>query len=149
MKITRTVGKVVKPFVDVPTWVGYKQLAETSKSIGSILKTLFVPAKAERQETFEEALVRLNLTEQDIAQRKKEFTRLLFFYTGLAIVIFLYAIYLAFAHSIHGSIAAFAVTLIALAMVFRYHFWLFQIKQRRLGCSFKEWLNSGFIGDKQ
>lgn len=149
MKITQRIGRVIKPFVDVPRWMGYKSLAETTKSLGQILKTLFVPTRATRVETFAEAVTRLDLTEEIIAKRKKEFTRLMIIYLFIALGLFLYTFYLAWSGSIHGAIAGFIIMLVSLTMVFRYNFWLFQLKQRKLGCTLREWLNAGLLGDKK
>jgi intracellular multiplication protein IcmV len=38
------------------------------------------------------------------------------------------------------------VSLVAFANAFRAHFWYFQTKQRKLGCTIQEWLNAGVGG---
>ena len=40
-------------------------------------------------------------------------------------------------------------TLIALVLAFRYHFWYFQMKQHKLGCTFNEWYRQGLLGEKK
>ena len=56
-----------------------------------------------------------------------------------ACLIFVYAGYQFFYGSIKAFIVSLVVMLIALVLAFRYHFWYFQIKQRKLGCTFNEW----------
>ncbi len=103
---------------------------------------IVVPKKANTVETFEEAMQRLDLTEEDLIERQKEFTRLCYFFLALAMVVVAYALYAAFTGTMMSSLISFCLALYALTQAFRFHFWLFQIKNRKLGCSIKEWMNS-------
>jgi intracellular multiplication protein IcmV len=51
--------------------------------------------------------------------------------------------------SIKAFIVSLVVTLIALILAYRYHFWYFQMKQRKLGCTFSEWYKQGLFGEKK
>lgn len=146
MRFTKAVKKATKPLIDVPSWIGYHQLADTTKSLFGSFKSLFTIQKATRKETFAQAMKRLGLTEADLTQRKKEFTRLTLIFLFIALAIYIYTGYLISQGSIHASIAGFCIGSLSVIMAFRYHFWLFQMKQRKLGCTLKEWLDSGFIG---
>jgi intracellular multiplication protein IcmV len=148
MGLFNVVKTVVKPFVDFPTWMGYKQIRESTGSLLQTLKGLFTPSKAETTETYQEALRRLNLTEKDIEVRKKQFTYLLLMWLVIAIAVLIYGFYLTGLGSWHGFISCVAISLIALVQTFKFHFWLFQIKQKRLGCTFRDWLNGSVRGDK-
>jgi intracellular multiplication protein IcmV len=53
-----------------------------------------------------------------------------------------YALYTAFKGSMTTSLISFCLALYALTQAFRFHFWLFQLRNRKLGCSIKEWMNS-------
>lgn len=149
MKIFNGVKRVVKPFVDVPTWVGYKQIAEQAKTIGKSVKSLFVPVKSERTETFEESMARLKLTEEDLKARQKEFKRLIILLSIIGFAVLGYTFYLFMTGSFAGGIASFALTILIFSYSFRYHFWLFQIRRRKLGCTLREWLDSSFIGGEK
>lgn len=142
------VKTVVKPFVDFPTWMGYKQIKEQTKGLWGVIKGLFVPGKPDTTESFAEALKRLNITEEGLLIRKKRFMLMMFLWVAIAILILVYAIYLAGLHSWHGFISCVAISLIAWVYAFRYNFWVFQIKQRRLGCTFRDWLNGTVTGDQ-
>ncbi len=148
MQVPRIVTATVKRMIDVPTWIGYKEIVETTKSIGQLIKDTFTPQKSERTETFEEALKRLNLTEKDVKQRIKTFTFLSIFWLLIAIFVLGYGVYMADIGSWLSFIASFSISLVCLTQAFRFHFWLYQMKQRRLGCTFREWLNANVIGDK-
>lgn len=71
------IKKIIKPTVDVPRWIDYQQLVKSNRSFFGFIKKIFIPHKAQTQESFEEALIRLKLTPADLIQRNKEFTRLL------------------------------------------------------------------------
>lgn len=143
------VKRVVKPLVDFPRWMDSENLANTTRSVWNSLKTIFVVAKPQQQESFEAAILRLGLTENDLLQRKKEFTRLVFIFILIAIPVFIYGGYLLKVGSPHGALLTFVLGLLSLAQAFRYNFWIFQIKQRRLGCSFFEWFKIGLLGFKR
>ena len=142
------VKKTVKPLVNVPRWMSVKSVSESGSFVGRLFKGVFIPKKPERKESFSEARNRLNLTEQDIQQRRKEFKRLLRLFLVLWIAVWGYSLYLFSQPYMRAGIIAFVVGLIALTQAFRYHFWLFQIKQQKLGCGLKEWFLSGLLGRK-
>lgn len=140
MKIARSVKKFVKPHVDIPKWVALDDMSDSITNVVDLGKTLFIPQKATFQETFEEALVRLNLTEADVAKREKEFIRLQFIFGGFALLVFAYCVYLLLESNFVCAVICFALISIILSQVFRYNFWAFQIRKRKLGCTFQEWL---------
>jgi intracellular multiplication protein IcmV len=55
--------------------------------------------------------------------------------------------YQLFYGSYQAAIVSFIILWIALVLAFRYHFWYFQIKNRKLGCTVYEWYR-GLLGDK-
>lgn len=128
--------------VRVDKWMSWDYLGETSERFRVLLLDIVIPKKATRAETFEEAMVRLELTEEDLKERKLEFSRLFYFFIILSALIVSYGLYLAFTGSMISSLICFGLAIYALAQAFRFHFWLFQLKQRKLGCTIKEWINS-------
>lgn len=135
------IKKIIKPAIDVPKWIDYKQLSKNNRSVFSFIKRFFIPEQASTQESFEDALLRLKLTSADLAQRSKEFTRLMWVWVFLFLVSISYSIYLFHIHAFRGFYPGLGICIIILTQIFRYHFWLYQIKQRRLGCGFSDWLN--------
>lgn len=99
-----------------------------------------------KPETFEQAIKRMGLTEADLEKRKKMFTTQVILYIVMSFLVLIYAIHLASTHEVTGMFMAILVSVLGLAYAFRSHFWLFQLKQRRLGCTFKEWLSSTIQG---
>jgi len=143
--IKKVAGRIVDVRVD--KWMSWDYLSETADRFKVLLVDITVPKKATYSETFEEAMQRLELTEEDLIQRKKEFTRLIYFFLALAGLIVLYALYLAFMRSLAPSLIAFCLSLYCLTQAFRFHFWRFQLTHRKLGCTLKEWMNSKVIQD--
>ena len=144
-RISRGIKAYFKPFVNVRGWMGVDNLAEQTRYITSTSKAVFKTQKGTgRVETFEQAMQRMQLTEQDIWQRQQEFMRLAAIFFVVMLVTLSYAFYLLSVGKFLGGIVAGGVTAITLAMAFRYHFWYVQTKKRKLGCTFKEWLDAGF-----
>jgi intracellular multiplication protein IcmV len=106
--------------------------------VGDILSG---PRNSGASETFEEALERLQLTEADIERRKTQFQRLARIYLVLGLIVALYTIFLLFKKAFFPVLGCVGIMLIIISQYFRYSFWVFQIQQRRLGCTFREWLS--------
>ena len=99
-----------------------------------------LPGCASQGETFEEAMQRLNITEAELNARRKEFTRLMFIYLAISLSIFAYTVYIVTMHkNFMGFMMGFAITIYSLTYVFKYHFWIYQIKHKKLGCTLREW----------
>lgn len=144
MGLFRSSKKVASKVVDVRVdrWMSWDYLADTTDRIKSMVVSIAVPQKSTYAETFEEAMQRLGLTEEDLAHRKKEYTQLFYFFLVLFGTVVLYALYMGFNGHLIASLISFCLSLYCLTQAFRFHFWLFQIKNRKLGCSIKEWINS-------
>lgn len=123
--------------------LGVEQIKKQTKSLKGLAEDLLTPEKTTRQETFEEALIRLNLTEADIQKKAIEFKRLSMIFGLLAIALLIYLIYMIFEKALIASLGTLGVLLVIIGQWFRCHFWLYQIKARKLGCSFREWLREG------
>lgn len=108
------------------------------------IQRLFVPQAPTKKETLEIVMRRLKLSKEQVLAKQRNFLFLAIFSFLIAIGCFCYLIYLI----IEGHLAALplsvAVFAIALAFSFRYHFWYFQLKQGKLGCSVQEWAKGCF-----
>lgn len=139
-----------KTFFNPRGWIGYDELKAYNRIIFSNLKDLYTPTKAERTENFEQAMERLNLTEEDVQNTAKQYLKYTVIFVILSGIAFAAAFYLLIEHgSISGWMLAIASTLLLLVQAFRFHFWHFQIKYRTLGCTLKEWWNGKPFPDKE
>jgi intracellular multiplication protein IcmV len=145
-KTMRGVGRFIKPLVNFPVWIGWKNLKENNQRLGALMKVLFAPSKINiTPETFAEAVARLGLTEADISARQQYFKRLAILYALIAVALLVYAFYLLFVEETAlGFAMSLAVVWMALALGFKQHFWYTQMRVRRLGLSFKDWLTLAF-----
>lgn len=136
-------GKTLADWMDLSVTAGVFMLMK------DIFIMVFMPWKrgpAGQEESFEEATRRLRLSEEDIAQRQRMFLMQTMVYFALGVGIITYGVMLAFDHAITGLIMSILVSFVAFANAFRAHFWYFQTKHRKLGCTLHEWLNSSLKG---
>jgi intracellular multiplication protein IcmV len=137
-KVKNASGYVVN--FKVTKWAGLDQIKDSTRSVASLGRNIFIAEQANYTETFEEAMQRLNITEHELQARRKEFTLLMFIYLFVALAIFSYSIYVVAMHkNFMGFMMGFAITIYALTHVFKYHFWIYQIKHKKLGCTLREW----------
>ncbi len=129
-----------RTFFNPKAWIGTTNLRATTGVIWGITKGLFVAPEAERTETFEDAIDRLHLKKEELEKRKNTFLTYSVLFVMLAGFSFATSFVLALQyHSFYGWLFSILVTLLFLSQAFRYHFWFFQIKHRKLGCTFQEW----------
>lgn len=142
LSTTRKLGNQIFD-INIGGWLGYNSIKTSTKNIVDDTKENFHVEHAEIIETFSDAMLRLNITEDDLKARKIEFTRLFFIFLIVTAAVFLYGLFIAIVHkNIIGFFITMGLTCFSLSQAFKYHFWLYQIKARRLGCTLKEWYNS-------
>jgi hypothetical protein len=141
MKIIQGTKRILKPLVDFPTWMGYRTLVDSGKVVLKTTKRIFTPATAQRTETFEQAMSRLNLSQKDIQLRQKLFFWLTLLWLIIAIASLTHAISLCLKGGFSGGILALALASLAATLAFRQHFWYLQAKHQVLGMDFTQWLN--------
>lgn len=138
--LKKVTGHIVDVRVD--KWMSLGFMKETFTQLKGVVEDLFIAQKASRTETFEQAMERLELTEDDLKQRKKEFTRLCAFFLVVAFSILVYGIFRAYHGHLIAALISLCICLYTLSQAFKFHFWLFQINHRKLGCTIDEWLHS-------
>ncbi len=142
MGFWRKTGKVLGHAVDfrVDRWLDWEGLRKSSLYFWYHGKRLFKPKPPADPESFEEAVERLNLTSEALTTQKKRYQYLSFLFLAMAIAIFVYATFITTLGNWRGAILSFALAVYALSQAFRFHFWYFQITQKKLGCAPSEWL---------
>jgi len=126
----------------VDKWVGYEDLKSGAQNLGGFIQDRFSPEKPTRLETFNEACERLELQNEDLNKKMMEFKGLFVFFLFVATFLFGYAVYMATEKAYAATLISFSLTIYALSMSFRYSFWAFQLKHKKLGCSVREWFDS-------
>ena len=138
-----------KTFFNPRAWLGVDELKFQFSTIISILKDLFSTPVPAREETFEQALARLKIEETDLTFLKNRYWTFSLFFMVCFFITFAYAFFLLFSHHVFFAfLMALAVALFFVGQAFRFHFWYYQLKSRRLGVTFTEWKNA-VLGTKE
>ena len=141
-KITR------KTFFNPAGWLGYESLKEQHQVLKSTFKDVFSVEKPTREETFDEAMQRLDLTPEEINAQMISYRRYAYFFLVIGFLVFFYAFHLLFRlKSLVPWLLGLGVSAILFSQAFKYHFWAFQIEQRKLGLTFNDW-KKHLLGDK-
>ncbi len=130
-----------RSMVDFPTWMNVKGLRESGDTIAKTFKSLQEVKTSDRQETFEEAMTRLNLSEKDIQTRMRQCVISGWIYFSCASLLFFYGLYLLIFSTFSGFVIAWLLSVLAGVYAYRDAFWYFQMKKKKLGCSFSEFFN--------
>lgn len=129
-----------KTFFDPVTWLDLRSFKQFNQLLFRQLKSLFIIPQATREETFEDAMQRFGLNTEQVNEIGLTYRYYAIFFLVVACMILAFAFYLLFHHlSFHGALLAIAVAVLSAAQAFKYDFWAFQIKVRKLGCTFKDW----------
>lgn len=128
-------------------WVGTKNIKRNATLIKDLSVSAFKPQvdkDVPKRETFAQALQRLNITEQKLQKRIKTSGQIILLCGILSIPMFIYTIYMFMANFYLPGFVCLMLTFLLLAHTFREHFNRFQMRQRRLGCTFAEWAAETF-----
>ena len=137
---------VFKSFVDIRAWSSYDEIKTNTKSIYRLFLRLFSqkPNQTIRQETFEATVLKLNLTEEQINERKKIFLYSVLIYLAITLILIAYVLYLIKILRIVPAMFVLILTVFMAALTYREHLWYIQMSKRKFGCSFVEWLEFVF-----
>lgn len=128
-----------KTFFDPRAWLGYDDVKQQTGLAWNIVKQAFVTPEPGTPETFEEAKDRLSLNEDDIKTASDNYFLFALIFLAAGAVVFCFSLYLLFTGSFSGFLLAFALSVFLFGQTFRNHFLYFQIKHRKLGCTYEEW----------
>lgn len=139
--------RLLRTIFNPKVWMDFDQVKSSTNYLTDGTKKLFTMKKrVTSTESFEDTMKRLGVDEVAIEKQKKSLFRLSVLMVVMSIGVFTYSMSLIFSGSYHSGAASSVIFLVILALAFRYHFWYYQLKVKRLGCSFKEWLMAGLLG---
>ena len=107
---------------------GFRVNLEMIKSAVSYNLTKRAPSEA-----------RFSMDTSRYIQIQKEFKKILFLFIFIFIFAIIYFVISLAEHNWKLSLMTFGFAALCVALMFRYHFWLYQMKRKRLGCSFQDW----------
>lgn len=138
-----------KTFFDPAGWLDYESLKYQNQTIWVVLKNLFTRPRPQREETFNAAMKRLKLSEEDVQYGAKNYRLFAIGFFLIGLLVFFYSFYLLFRHvTFFGWILGLAVSALFLAQAFKYDFWSLQMRRRKLGLTFADWKKSVLGDDK-
>lgn len=140
---------MLKNIINIRYWLDFERIKTFTLYLLTGIKNMFVPQPRTSGEDFSEAVKTLHLSPEDLEARKKGLYRLSLIMMTLALGLLGYGLYHLYYGAWRATLLSLVVFLIALVLAFRYHFWYFQIKQRKLGCTIREWFRQGILGDKK
>ncbi|MBL7480690.1 type IVB secretion system protein IcmV [Legionella bononiensis] len=143
------IGSIFKRIINIRTWSDWDRMKAFTLYLLNGFKRLFVTQKEVEVESFDSAVNKLKLSDADLVIKQNALLRLSIVMLAAAFMIFIYTGYQLFYGSFKAAIVSLVVMLIALVLAFRYHFWYFQIKHKKLGCTIKEWYRQGILGEKE
>ena len=144
-RVGRLVGVVPPPNKAPGAVSGARYVRDLFKDL--LARSAIEAVEGVENETFEEAARRLELTKADLKRKEKAFLRsaLIYFFGG--ILVCLYALYQFYTGSVIIGLITFLASTMFFVHAFICHFKFFQIKKRKLGCTFKEWFDGRVQGD--
>lgn len=134
--------KVTYSFVDfrVDQWLDYPNIKKRFSYLINQTKNLFTVVQPQKQETFKQAMLRFELSDGELATQANNYRNLSILFLSSATLMLFYLLFLVFIKQNYmGACITFSLTIYSLTRAYYYHFWYFQIKKEKLGCSPKEW----------
>src|SRR3990167_9505220 len=132
----------IKTVANVPAWLSYRYMRGNTKGMINYVRPFYTKPSLEGKQrtTFEEVVEQYKLTDDDLALRMKSLRWQSFLFIVLSILSLLYMIYLFSDLHILAGIISLTITALLLIKWCTCRFWMFQIRERKLGCSIQEWL---------
>lgn len=143
LKRTKKIGSKIK--AGVQRGLGWNIISDMGHYMQDTAHRFLTPPKAEKEESFEQAKKRMKLSEEELEKRRKNFLRQFFLFLIGALLILAYSVYSFSQGSWGAGIVSFLMTGLLLIHGLRAHFWAFQIKNRKLGCTLNEWWNNKIV----
>lgn len=137
-KFKKRLASFGKRFVNLD-WANKDFIEKILQDIIDVIYSIFSVKKSSRHETFLEAKQRLQLTDADIQKKYKTCLFLAYFFYVSSVLVLCYTIVCILNGNILQGIGMTGVFMALLGFTFKYHFWYFQLKTKRLGLSLGEW----------
>jgi intracellular multiplication protein IcmV len=130
---------------NVREWLALNEIMFYARLIKDAWKDLLHLGKRDKtiptNETFEEAMLRLQISEEEISKRRKYFFYYFLIYGFVTIAAIIYWIHLLNSKSSFlALVVGFIISIMMLVYTAKEHYWYMQMKLRKLNCTYKDWL---------
>ncbi len=125
-------------------WIDQHSWVKARNTLVKDIHKNFLKETKKSQISFDYIVQKLRLSESDLLYRQSIFSRLITLLTILFSFILSYGFYLAYYQLWLSFCIALTVSSMVLVKIFQYHFWLFQLKDKKLGQNFSDWFDASF-----
>ena len=144
----KMIGKTTeKVQTSVSRGLGLSILVDAGKFMNTTFRSFLNVSDIQQKESFAQAVRRLHLTEKDLANRRSRFFSQFLVFLATSFAALGYAIYLFMDGAWGSGIVAILMTALLMVYALRAHFWMFQIKNHKLGCTLSEWWNNKIVDE--
>ena len=147
MGVKSYVKNTFKANTNVKGWIGWNSVSSNAKLVKSLVNDI-KPDKNEAtpktQETFEQAVARLGLTDAQLQKQMRSHFLVALFCGTLGLFAFAWFVYLLIKAMFLSSLIALSLSGLMLVYAGSEHFFYYRIKQRRLDCTVDEWISKLF-----
>jgi intracellular multiplication protein IcmV len=133
-----------KSLFNLRVWFAVDHVRSGAGFIRSLSKQLISSLDQPKRpnQEFEQAVVEQGLSPQQVELAQRNYFRNALFFLILGVLFAINSMYLIYQQMLLSGAVSFAVTLMTFVFSLKSHFWYFQIKNRKLGCTFKEWYDN-------
>lgn len=132
----------VKSLFNVKSWIGWDILVHNGSWIRAMYQDLLRPVSGPVvKETFEEACERYGYTPDFLKHQEGQFEQAAGVYLGFLVMGIAYMAWLLYYKKHLAFFVMIPLNFMLFAFYFRESFWLMQIRQKRLGMTFRDWVN--------
>jgi len=133
--------RLTKQVFNIKQWLGYDLIRGSGNDVYRLYRSMVTVQRPRIQETFEEAVLRNGLTERDLAARYQSLQRSTYLYGTLCLASLIYAGFAGHRYGPARLLVGLVFSFVLFAFYFRESFWLMQLRHRRLGHRFRDWLS--------
>lgn len=133
----------VKKVVRIKEWSDFDRSMSFFMYVKSLFKNLFILKEVDHHplKDFSAVVDSYHLEKNELEQRASFFKKLTFLYLFIFFSICVYSFYMFYHSAYFVGFVVICMSLIALCLAFRYHFYLTLIQQQRLNLTLKDWVN--------
>lgn len=144
-KIGGFIARVISRVINIK-WLNLSLISQSSKEIKRQAKSIFTVEKSKHEsESFTETCSRLNISEKQLLYKINSLYQLTWFFATSTLALVLYLLYNLFSGNILASMVNLGLCSATAGFTFKYHFWYFQMRKGKLGCSLSQWWDEGVL----
>lgn len=90
----------------------------------------------------------INLSEQQLKSLEHKYFCIFLIFLFMGIILMLHFVYYATQFELVAAINTITISSCSLIFSLKYHFWLFQVRNKKFNCTLKEWMRGEVYGNK-